>query len=179
MIELRPGDVFLTTNSRVLNAPILFFQKLWSKDGKATYGHAGVVIDERGTTFESLWKVRSRNIYDACKGRPVFIARHVNMNPTTCKNIYNRLEKEYGGDHYPIYRLLFHIFPPASRIATNKVVCSELVAKFMLYSGIGMGYYNGVNPDDLHDFFRVAKDWKIIFEGALPTKRRSKLLRRH
>ena len=159
------GDVFLTANSRALNGIINFFQKLWSKDGKSKYAHAGIIVDPDGTTFESLWKVQQRNLNKACKGKKVLVARHENMKDLFLP-AYQKIYDQYNKDHYPIYRLLFHMVPPLAKLSTNKVVCSELVAKFLMHCDL-MDYYNGCNPDDLHDYLRVAKGWNIIFEGKL------------
>ena len=161
----QPGDIFLTSNSQILDTLIIFFQKLWAKDGKAKYSHAGIITDRLGNTFESLWKVRSRNINKACKGEKLLVARHKNMG-ILFENAFLKIHDEYNNDRYPIYRLVFHMIPPLARLSTNKVVCSELVAKFLMYCGL-IEYYNGVNPDDLHDYFKIAKGWNIVFEGKI------------
>lgn len=168
MIELKlnPGDQFLAYNSKWLQPIIKTVQKFWSKDNKAIYGHAGIILDSFGTTYESLWRVKTRNLYKEYEGKKVLIARYNNMTISKVNSAMMHIRNQHDNDFYPVYRFLFFAFPPLARVSSNKLVCSELVAKFLWYCGI-MEYYNGVNPDDLHDEYRKTSGWTIIYEGIL------------
>jgi len=54
MIDLKPGDIFVSENpSPFLRFFIMKAQKVISFDGHAKYGHAGIIVDSDGKTFES------------------------------------------------------------------------------------------------------------------------------
>lgn len=169
MFKLQPGDTFLTPNSKWLQPIIIPVQKFWSKDNKAKYGHAGIITDTAGDTYEALWRVKSRNIWKEYAGKSVLIARHDDMTHNTANIALGRLKKEHDKDFYPIYRFCFFMFPPLAKIKSEKLVCSELCAKFLWLCGL-IDYYHGCSPDDLHDIFKAHRKWKIIFEGKLPKR---------
>lgn len=166
-MKLQPGDVFLTSNPMALSRAINWAQRIWNKDSKSKYSHAGILTDANGATFEAIWTVKSQNLFDAYEGDQVLIARHESMAHERFLEGFNPLYKEQNGKIYPFYRLIFHIIPPLAKLSIGKLVCSELVAKFLKNVGL-MDYYNGCNPDNLHDVVRWHKGWKIIFEGILP-----------
>lgn len=141
-------------------------QNLWAKDNKSTYSHAGIIINPDGTTYESLWHVKSQNLFEAYKGAKVLIARHDSMDMARFLKGYKLVRDEHDGDFYPFYRLIFHLVPPLAKLSIGRVVCSELVAKF-LYSLKLFPYYNGCNPDNLHDHIKWARGWSIVFEGKI------------
>lgn len=167
MIELAPGDIFLTVNPMALGRAINAVQSFYSKDGKSTYSHAGIIINPYGATYEALWKVESKNIWKHYSGKEVLIARHRFMNPATASRGIAYIANEHNEDFYPFYRLLFHMLPPLAKISTDKVVCSELVAKFLWRVEL-MNWYNGCTPDDLHDMICViGSPWEIVYHGVI------------
>ena len=165
-IKLTHGDVFLSKNPMWLGKVINFIQRIWSKDSHSIYSHAGVILDESGRTFESLWTVKSQNLFKAYAGQEVLIARHKDMNPKRVFVALKYIHNIHDKDFYPFYRLFFHLLPPLAKISTGSVVCSELVALFLEKCGL-MGWHNGCNPDNLHDMVKFHKGWSVIFEGRL------------
>ena len=137
---LRPGDIFLTSNPMALQKAINWVQKVWSKDHKSKYGHAGIITDPSGTTFEALWHVESKNVWDKYGDQRLLIARHACMNTKTFFKGFDRVCTDHNGKFYPFYRLLFHAVPPLAKLSVGNVVCSELAAKF-LYTVEMMPYY--------------------------------------
>ena len=166
---LKRGDIFLTSNPMALSKAIRFFTKLRSKDNKCVFSHAGIIIKPNGTTYESLWHVKSQNLFEAYAGENVLIARHECMTNAAFNKAFYYLDKKHRNDFYPFYRLIFHMSPTLAKINTGSVVCSELVAKFLYYLEL-MAYYNGCTPDDLHDFVCWAYGWTILYNGKLPVR---------
>ena len=76
---LSPGDEFATKNPMALGCAINVLQAAWSTDNESAYTHAGIIMDPQGTTLESLWTVKSQNIWEAYRGEKVLIVRNINM----------------------------------------------------------------------------------------------------
>ena len=163
-LQLKPGDVFCTENVAFLGRAINFVQKLWQKDNKCTYSHAGFMIGPEAT-FEALWTVKSQNIYEAYKGKFVLIARHEKMDDEVFDLAFEKIV-HYSGDWYPVHRLLLHMIPPLAKLSFGFVTCSELTAKF-LYRAFILDFWKGMNPADLEDILKNYKGWTIIYEGTL------------
>ena len=164
--QLMPGDVFLTSNPMALQKGINFVQKIWSKDNKSKYGHAGIIVNSEGSTFEALWHVESKNVWEEYGSQRLMIARHNCMNAKTFMKGFRPVYAAHVGDFYPIYRLVFHALPPLAKLSVGNVVCSELAAKF-LWNVEMFPYFNGCNPDNLYDHicWGVKEgQWSIIFE---------------
>ncbi len=165
-IPLKRGDIFLTENPGLLGKAINLGQAITSKDGKATYSHAGIIVDSAGGSFEALWWVESRNLFKRYDGKRILVARHDYMRDATFDVALQHVLQSYGGDFYPVYRILFHLSPIFSKIATGKVVCSELVAAFLNRVEL-FPYVHGCTPDNLHDHICWAMNWKIIYRGLV------------
>lgn len=162
---LKPGDIFLTTNQTILQKMVNFIQRFWSKDDKSKYGHAGIIINGFGDTFESQWKVMKKNIWKDYSNCKLLIARHSAMNYKTFMKSYLQVYNEHYGEYYPVYRILFYLYPPLTKLSIGKVVCSELAAKF-LWNVEMMPFFNGCNPDTLHDHICWGAregQWEIIY----------------
>lgn len=168
MKKIQPGDGFLTRYPGPLKYAINLIQYLRSRDGKASYTHAGMVISENGTTYEARIKTKEYKL-DHYIGTKVLIYRHVCMNNNTFYKFYKQLKKESYNKIYPFYRMIFHLSPGLSKWAPfGRGVCSERNAKHH-YLCEFMSYWKGVTPDDLHDMVcdPWADQWEIIFEGVL------------
>jgi hypothetical protein len=168
VIQLKPGDIFLGESPWALGRIINSVQAFWSKDGSAKYAHAGLIISHDGATLEALWKVRSRNVFDAYSGRKILIGRNKTLDLADhWRGLGNIHDKK--GDLYPLHRLLFFLFPPLAREMNlfGWTVCSELVGQYLYYAG-KLDYWSGLNPDDLEEVIRNWKNWQVIFEGELP-----------
>lgn len=166
-IKLHPGDIFCSKNPMWLGAIINGSQKLWSKDNKSTYSHAGIIYGVAGTTREALWTVQSQNLFEAYAGDKVLIGRHEDMDGEAFEKGARFTQKHYK-QWYPFWRLLFHIIPPVSKyLGFGRLVCSELVAKFIHGSGVQYMYWRGKNPDDIADMIHKWKGWQTVFEGII------------
>lgn len=100
MIEIKPGDIFLSRNPMALGKVINFVQKIQSQDKKSVYPHAGIVLDEEGTTLEALWTVKSQNLFKDYKGDQVLIVRWDKMDPERFKSGFEKI-KPHIGQVYP------------------------------------------------------------------------------
>lgn len=167
MISFKPGDVFVSENPWVIGRAINAVQAFWSRDGKARYGHAGLIISHDGATLEALWRVRSQDIHAAYAGRKVFIARNKTLS---LADHWQGLQAIRGkpGNFYPLHRLVFFLFPPLARRVNffGWTVCSELVAQYLHGAG-KLDCWSGVSPDELSEIMRRWKNWQTIYEGVL------------
>ena len=154
---------------------INFVQKVKAVDNESGYSHTGIIMDFYGATLEALWTVKTQNIFDAYKGEKVLIVRNKNMTlPVFVAGIAKI--KEHIGQWYPAPRLFFHLLGMGKFIHWDRVVCSELTAKFEAgcaeYIGPDRahGYmrnYYGVNPDNLVDRWTISRYYETIFEGVV------------
>jgi hypothetical protein len=74
---------------------------------------------------------------------------------------------KYEGNIYPVHRLFLHMFNLSHHIHWNRVVCSELTARFLheVIKYDQLFYFEdwfGMNPDNLHDIFRISPEFDII-----------------
>jgi len=167
------GDIFCTENSMYLGRAINVVSALYSSDRKSRYTHAGIMLSS-WETLESLWLVESHNIFSHYQGKHILIARPIGMTQNSFLQGYNGIKKHIG-QIYPIHRLFLHILNLAQFIHWNRLVCSELVAKFLYKSGFRHGEYFGTSPDMIADEIRYQLNanrtgprYEIIFEGVLP-----------
>jgi hypothetical protein len=167
MIELRPGDIFCSSNPQGLGKAIRIVQIIWRPDSEGRYGHAGIVTDAAGTTFEALWTIRSRSLFRDLAGERVLIGRHDAMSQRLFQATWPQMTK-YRGKKYPAYRLPLFMLPPLAKLHIFRPgVCSELTALFLYQAGL-MSYWSGVMPDGIADMIRRWRGWQTIFEGRMP-----------
>jgi hypothetical protein len=175
MMHLKTGDVFCVHgNMGFVSAGIRCAERFWSKDNEATYGHAGIITDPMGNTLEALWTVKESNI-NKYKGTRLIIARPLYTNSykkiteSQKKLSITAVKSKHHGQFYPLHRLAFHLVPPLAKYAHlgSRVVCSELVAKYLYLIGARHAVYSGTNPDTLADEWRRWKQFEIIAEGIL------------
>lgn len=174
--QLRIGDVFCSANPWVVGKIIQLFEKFWAVDGRAEYGHAGIIISPKTRgTFEAL-RTAKRSSLDNYIGKPLLIVRpvkaHTNLGTgyvmlSQKKKAVVRLVNKHEGDIYPWWRLILHIIPPvARRVGTGGfLVCSELVAKYLHEIKVRPKPFRGVNPDTLADEFVNWKNYEVVFKG--------------
>ena len=168
------GDEFATKNPMALGCVINIIQKAKATDNESTYTHSGIITDPQGATLESLWTVKSQNLWEAYKGERVLIARNVNMDLGVYIAGMNKIKKHIG-QWYPVHRLALHMIGLAKFIHWDRIVCSELTAKFE--TGCAeyapdreMGFlrnWYGVNPDNLTDRWKISRYYETIFEGVV------------
>jgi hypothetical protein len=166
---IQTGDMFATNSGIWMGKGINFFQSLWSADNRAKYHHAGLLQNEEGKTFEALWTICEKNLFEEYKDKQVLIARCLNVDDQLKQNQLDALKERYLGTWYPFWRLGLHMFPPLARRLhfLDKPVCSELVAKYLWYIGVRHKQWAGTCPDMLVDEWRYWRGIKIIFEGVL------------
>ena len=172
---LRPGDEFATRNPMALGAVINICQAAKAPDNESTYSHTGIIKDPAPATLEALWTVKSQNLWEAYKGARVLVVRNINMQPEVYKAGFEKIEKHIG-QWYPAHRLILHFLGVAKWIHWDRIVCSELTAKFETgcaeFLGLDraagfMRNYYGVNPDNLVDRWKISRYYETVFEGVV------------
>lgn len=164
MKKLRPGDIGLTTAPTLLARGIIWAQRLIDRfKDPVPYSHAFFVSHHEGFIYESAEFIGCNHL-SKYVGKRVLIAR-----PEMSRGQYDKgLEgiRPLIGKRYPAYRLALFLLGLADNLASGALVCSELVAKFLIFSGIG-GFqdFRGVTPDDIEDASR--EKYEIIFEGVM------------
>jgi len=172
---LQPGDVFCVTGSmRGVSWLIRLAEKFWSTDNKASYGHAGIILDQSGKTFEVLWTARQSDL-SSYSGQEIIIARptvlygtHIPISPKAVQDTLKTIIDVTQGLPYPVHRLFLHLVPPLAKYASlgRWKVCSELVAEYLKQLGARPFIASGVNPDTLADMFVEWKNFDVIYEGV-------------
>jgi hypothetical protein len=173
--DLRPGDEFATKNPMALGALINFVQRAKAVDNESTYSHTGIVTDPEGATLEALWTVQSQNLWEAYRGARVLVVRNINMRLPVYIAGFNKV-RGHLGQWYPAPRLILHFLGLAKWIHWDRVVCSELTAKFEVGCAEHLGLdraagfmrnHYGVNPDNLTDRWRESRYYETVFEGVV------------
>lgn len=170
--ELIAGDFFVVARDSFLFRLIRAGEIFVSMDGVAVYGHAGIITDPDGTTFEQLKRGKHSHI-DKYLGMPIMIVRPVTRldgKPVQRLDIEASIEQtvyQFKDDIYPAWRFFWHLFKPLAKYAsTGKyAVCSEVVAVYLSYIGAFYGSWKGVNPDDLAERAVTDKYYRVLFKG--------------
>jgi hypothetical protein len=171
--RLQQGDVFVVAGTAWYQKAIMMVEKLHSKDNDADYGHAGIITNELGDTFEALLTVRNGSVFNY-KGKPILIARPnakvdgTLIHPIEFKTSLDTLRELHSGKLYPFWRIPLHLFGNffAKYLATGRfLVCSELVAKYLCFIRAFDVVYKGINPDDLADRFEHYRNFDIVYQG--------------
>lgn len=166
-IKLYSGDLFCSSfPSAKLGGVITFVEKLRARDFHAEYSHAGIITNSAGDTFESLWTVKRQNLLAGYSGAKVLIVRYVELHPNKYAEVWPKIEK-HEGEIYPVHRLVLHLTGLSKFVHWHRLVCSEMVAKFLYLVGARHKYWFGTNPDHLADEFRHWRVYKIIYEGVI------------
>ena len=172
---LQPGDEFATRNPMALGMAINFVQAAGAVDNQSDFSHTGFITSVDASTLEALWTVKSQNIWDAYKGARVLIVRNINMTPDVYAAGFAKIKKHIG-QWYPAHRLILHLLHLAKWVHWDRIVCSELTAKFEtgcaehLGPDVAAGFmrnYYGVNPDNLVDRWTISKYYNTVFEGVV------------
>lgn len=164
-IDLRPGDLCVVkTDSRIAGA-INAAQKVLSRDGRAEYNHALIILDKGGNTYESLKRIDHYNLaqYAGCQA---LIVRHKEMDLDHFGEGYRAVLK-YDGKVYPWWRLPMHFLRVAQYVHWSYPVCSELVGMFLNKAGLFNSTGWGWSPDDLADLWEESKYYDTVFKGEL------------
>jgi len=172
---LCPGDEFATRNPMALGVAINFVQKAKAVDNESTYSHTGIITGADGATLEALWTIKSQNLWEAYKGDRVLVVRNINMNPELYAAGFEKI-RPHVDQWYPAHRLLLHFLGLAKWVHWDRIVCSELTAKFETgcaeylgedkAAGFLRNYY-GINPDNLVDRWKISRYYQTVFEGTV------------
>ena len=174
MIELKKGDIFLTTNNKWLGKSIRKAQKIIDSSDPIEFSHGGIVLDENGEIFESVAKISKNNI-NKYIGEKILIARHQEMTDFKFERGLAAIEK-YEGKIYPFWRLpLFFVGLADNLYFLDWPVCTELCHIFCLGAGIktgikkhGKNHWAGTSPDMFEDAIQSRNDlWTVIYKGKL------------
>ena len=168
------GDKFLSENPQFLGNLINKVSSFYSVDNKSEYSHSGIITNTDGTILEASWTVQHNNLLETYEGKKVLVARHNEMTINKFNSGMKKIE-EHIGQIYPFPRLLLHLIGLAKHVHWNRVVCSELCAKFLFGADLFSYKYFGVTPDLLNDIFkkelndeRTGPKYKIVYENILP-----------
>lgn len=164
---LAPGDLFAVKSRDTLGAAINLLQKFWDTAlDDSEYCHNGIITKPTGETLEAVATVREQNIFTAYAGKEVLIARHRSMTESRYLSGMAKVAPNVG-QWYPVHRLFLHLLHLAKYVHWRAVVCSELVAKFLVGAGLRRSWF-GVTTDNLTDQWKESKFYDIVFEGRLP-----------
>ena len=164
MIEIKPGDIFFTKNPMALGQIIDWVQTLWSTDNASEYSHSGILLNPRGATFEALWTIRQAVIEEHI-GNDIAVYRFDKMTHKRFQKAFMAVST-HKGQWYPAYRLFLMAVPPLGKyLSFGRVVCSELVGKFLANAGVEV-YWRGLNPDGLYDFVKNHRNFSQVYKGT-------------
>ena len=165
-MKLQPGDIFAVNADTWLSKAINAAQKFNSSDNQSKYAHAGIIINEAGSTFESLWTIRRSHLNEYID-KEILIGRHEKMTPAIFLRGWPAVAA-LEGQPYPWWRILLHIFSPVAKYvsAGKYAVCSELVCMFLKECGF-VQTWRGKNPDAVADMIHRWRGWSVVFEGVL------------
>lgn len=168
-IKLLPGDIVCTSNPMALGRLITAVERFWSSDDEAKYSHSLIILTRTGLTLEALWTVKSQRLFDAYKGDKIAVYRYLSMDKDKFRAGIDGVTGHYG-DWYPLHKLITNLIPPIGKYLStkNRLICSELVGKFLRYAGVpGFKHYLGLTPDVISDRCSQYEGWITVFEGVL------------
>ena len=168
-IQLQRGDIFCSRNPMSLGRVINFVQALYARDRDAKYSHAGIILDDKGTTLEAIWTVREQNIFEAYAGQDILIGRPITLKENDICYGIDTILQDHCGQVYPFLRIFLFLIPPlVRRLPWIKGVCSELTCKYLNKAGLSDIVWLGKVPDDIDEMITYHKDFRVIYSGKLP-----------
>jgi hypothetical protein len=137
-------------------------------DGKAKYGHTGIITNPKGDTFEAVETYSRHNIFERYAGCDILIGRHVGMTPGAHERGMAAIS-HMEGRTYPWFRLAVYLVPYLPKyIHFGKPVCSELAFLYGMKAGLkDIDYFWGVSPDYVADAIHRWDVFDVIDEGRL------------
>jgi hypothetical protein len=150
-IFVREGDLFVVDSASILSGAIKLVQCVKALDCEAIFNHAGIILNEKGETYESLYKIDHYNL-DHYLGKKILIVRHCGMSRERYDQGMIEAMKCHG-KLYPFWRLPLHLIGLAKFIHWRYPVCSELVTRFLYGAKLLKGTGWGWTPDNLSDFW--------------------------
>jgi hypothetical protein len=182
--QVRPGDLFCVTYDpkedvrfglfqRILAWGIRNAERMNDYDGKAKYTHVGIITDERGSTFEALWRYRDETLFETYRGCEVLIGRHEDMTLERFELSMAGLRRDYAGKLYPAWKFPLFLFAPrVLKWMPGKPVCSEIGAKLWHDAACRhVDHWRGLTPSYVADMIRRWRCIQKVFEGRLSGRR--------
>lgn len=166
---LKPGDLFFVGGEGWLNNLINRFQALWSTDGVTKYSHVGIIIDDKGTTFETTsWRTGNQSLESTYAGSEIAILRWNQMWPDRVLAGLKAVEDQRGRV-YPYWRLLAHALRIHGLVHFRSMECSVLVAHFLAAARCPLRTSNlwRYDVEMLYDELAQAEGWSVVFAGSL------------
>jgi hypothetical protein len=173
---IRRGDVFAVEPAGRLGMAILAVERVIGSDRSATVSHAGIIMDQHGSTLEvlSTTKISTIGRYIGKRVaifRPIFKIAPGEEAITDFERHYcTELAKhQHLGQEYPWWRLpLTAVKAMAKYIpGASNVICSELVARYLFCLGARHDVWQGVTPDDLLSEWQQWRGFIQVHDGIL------------
>lgn len=161
--KLKAGDLFCSSLGQVLGFMINVVQRHKASDNEATFSHAGIVETSEGGIIEACWHVERSSLFEKYSDGDLLVARYIGMDEENFEEGMGKIKKHIG-QFYPVHRLFLHLLGLAKYIHWDRIVCSELVAKFLVGAGARQNWY-GVMPDDLADEFRNFRIYDVVYDS--------------
>lgn len=166
-VKLRFGDIGLTTSPSLIARGIIWAQRLIDRfRDPVPYSHAFIIMPNTSLVFESASQIGD-DFLRKYIGKQVLLARpNPKITFDEAHRGFSAIEKLHGRN-YPVYRLALFLLGWADNLAfSDSLVCSELVAKFLINSGRPeFDDFRGVMPDDLEDLIRAR--YEVVYEGVM------------
>ena len=173
VINLLPGDIFLTYGAGFFSKLIRFFSRSIG-ESRTQVNHTGIVVSEGDLqncqVVETLLRVRKHKLwkrYGRSKLTKVAVYRPINLTPEEISTIVakalSQLGKRYGAHviigHFLDWLLLgAYVFRRIFK-SRDYPICSWLVADSFAAAGKDFGVEPGAaQPDDIWDFIQVNPD---------------------
>jgi len=177
MVDLKAGDIFVVAppkgHENFASKLIVSISTLHDVDGRVQASHAGIILDDKGTTFEAIEpRYCQQNIWEAYAGCQILIGRHKDMSPYRAQEGWQAVSY-LEGMSYPEWRLpLFRwgsywartIHAPMDM--QPRMVCSEKVMRYLAAGGCRknenygpIDYWFGVDPAYVEN---AINGWRLI-----------------
>lgn len=165
---LRPGDIILFAGRSFRAKLVNFFQSLYAKRGVSSYNHAAVVASGDGDILHATrWRIKHTSLKRRYRNSQVMVVRWRGMTPERFHSGLTEV-KAMLGRPFAFWRQLLHAIRLGGLFYSKYVVCSELVAKFLIAAGAWPRHWAGVNVNDLYEeFMENSTQYQVVFQGRL------------
>lgn len=165
--RIRSGDIGLTVNKSLIARGIIWAQRLIDKSkDPIPYSHAFIVSTDPSIVYEASSKINFSPLRKYLN-KKVLIARPVPALSFTEAHRGRQAVYKLEGKNYPTYRLALFLLGWADNLVfSDSLVCSELVAKFLICSGRPeFEDFRGIMPDDIEDLIR--SKYQVVYEDIM------------
>jgi hypothetical protein len=150
--------------SRLVN----FFQSLFAKSRRSTYNYAALVVSQGGDILHATrWRIKHTSLKQHYRRSQVMVIRWRQMTPERFRLGLAEVEPMLGRP-FAFWRQALHALRLGWLFSSKHVVCSELVAKFLVAAGAWPRHWAGVNVNDLYEeFIENPAQYQVVFRGRL------------